>query len=815
MDNGKLYHGTAWYPELWDSQARKRDIYMMKKAGINLVRLGEYTWSLIEPKEGDIDVSPLGEYITALHAEGIDTVLCTPTQAPPVWMTHGHPERCFVDASGTVMGHGSRQHICTNNAYFRERAAIIAERLAEELSQLPGLIAWQLDNEFKAHVAECFCPTCRSLWHGWLEHRYGSIDALNEAWGTGVWSHTYLSFDQVPQPGPTPFLHNSSLQTMHRLFAMEAIAGFAAGQAAAIRRFSDAPITHNSSVAFHLDNAQLFAGLDFASFDSYASPENRHAYLLNCDLWRNLKPGRPFWVMETSPSFAGSLRSYAVPHPAGYVKAEAVAAYALGAGAFCYWLWRQHRSGSEQTHGSVLGAWGEPALGYEDVLEVSQARLELEPFMRSSVPAQAEVAIVYSDRTKAFLTTEPHRGLNYRSLLGEFYKRIAGMGIHRDLIPESAEEKRNYGLLRERSGSGEDGKQGDRGEHGECREHVECRERVGGGERAEGLGRAEGGDRIDSVQLAEGGERIDGVQHRDGAGRVEGVQRIESRDRTEAVQHVEGWERTEVGQRVQDGGRVDGRFSDNADALTQQVQADVEFSLSEATRRLKGYRLLFTPFVHALGKRELECMKAYVQAGGVWIAGPLTGGRTEEHTIHTGAGLGELEELAGVKTKFIYPMEGTGSVGRAFGVEAPLSLWSAVFETIPGLSVSKGEIVKGRTPGLSFLTERAYGRGLIVLLGSLPAGEEGDKLMRALIGHYAGRAGVTLRSDATGGTVVCPRRGHDGRDLWAVVNMDGAGGSVTLPPQACDAVTGAALPPGLLSVGAYEYRLVSFPAAVD
>lgn len=115
------------------------------------------------------------------------------------------------------------------------------------------MVAWQIDDEFKSHVAECFCETCRKLWQEWLEARYETISRLNEAWGTAVWSQTYQSFGQIPQPSASvPFLHSSSLTTMHQLFSMEKIAEFSDLQAAIIRRYSDLPITHNSSVAFHL-----------------------------------------------------------------------------------------------------------------------------------------------------------------------------------------------------------------------------------------------------------------------------------------------------------------------------------------------------------------------------------------------------------------------------------------------------------------------------------------------------------------------------------------------------------------------------------
>ena len=659
--NNKLYYGAAWYPELWSEDVLEQDILLMKETGINIVRIGEFSWSVLEPEEGKINIRSFVKYIEKLHRNGIDTVMCTPTATPPIWLTHEHPERCYVDESGKVMGHGARQHICTNNPYFRERAAIITEQLAREIGALPGLIMWQLDNEFKAHVSECMCDICKGLWHIWLKQRYGCIERLNEAWGTAVWSQTYLCFDQVPQPGPTPFLHNSSLRTMYRLFSMEKIAEFADEQADIIRRYSSVAITHNSSVAFHLDNERLFQKLDVAAYDTYASQENMHAYLLNCDLWRNFKPGKNFWVMETGPAFAASLVSYGVPHPNGYVKAEMVAAYALGAGAFCFWLWRQQRSGSEQPHSSIISAWGEPALGYNNVQEANQARQEIENIMLSTRPIRADVAITYSDRAKAYLATEPHKKLNYRGLLGDFYKRVLNMGIHRDLIPE-------------------------------------------------------GGD-------------------------------------------------------------------------------------------LTGYKLLFTPFVHYLSPEYMERALKFTAAGGVWIVGPLTGGRTEDHTIHTNAALGELERVAGVKTKFTYPMESTGTIGHAFGVSAPLSLWSSVFETLTESASSIGTITEGITPGLSFLTEQPYGQGAIVMLGSMPAGEQGDLMLCKLIDHYAERSGVALRSDVTQGTIVCPRRGEQG-EVWTIINMDGRGGSVTLPREGQDAISGRPITSGSLSLDDYEYRVI-------
>ncbi|WP_341282009.1 beta-galactosidase [Paenibacillus sp. FSL H8-0537] len=673
---GKLYHGAALYPELWDADVLAEDIALMKQAGINVVRMGEFIWSRLEPEENRIDIRFLAEIIQTLHENEIETILCTPTATPPIWLSHGHPERLFVNEKGETLGHGSRQHACTNNPYYRGRSAIIIERLAQELGGLPGLIGWQLDNEFKAHVAECMCAACLEQWHNWLEQRYETIEQLNEAWGTHIWSEYYNRFDQIPQPGATPFLHHASLQTMYRLFSMEKLAEFAEEQIAVIRRYSALPITHNSSIAFHVDIERLFQQLDFGSYDTYASSINWPAYLINCDLWRNVKRGKPFWVMETSASYSGSLESYATPHPAGYVKVEAVAAYALGAGGFCYWPWRQQRAGSEQPHGSVVSAWGKKTIGYAHVMQVEQARRELEEILLTTSPMQAELAMTYSDRAKAYLRTEPLRKLNYRGLVTDFYARLVALGIHRDLITEGS-----------------------------------------------GLG---------------------------------------------------------------------------------------------------GYKLLLTPFVPYLSPDYLDRALAFVRDGGIWIVGPLTGGRTEHHTWHTDAALGKLEERAGVETTFVYPMDGTDAYGQAFGLQAPLGMWSSVFEPLDGNGLAGasaadsdhqataiGCVHSGLTPGAAFITERRISQGKLVMLGSMPQGDDGDALLRRMLLHYADEAGVTLRFEATEGTIVAPRQG-DGYVIWVIINMDGAGGHVTLPQDGVDALSGAAVPAGSLPVGQYEYRVVRF-----
>src|ERR1700690_3727455 len=106
----KLLHGVAYNPELWPEADVDRDIAGMRQVGLNVVRMGDFAWSSLEPDEGRVSVDFFLRVMDRLHAAGIGVIFCTPTAAPPVWLTHGHPERCFVDAEGRVMVHGARQH---------------------------------------------------------------------------------------------------------------------------------------------------------------------------------------------------------------------------------------------------------------------------------------------------------------------------------------------------------------------------------------------------------------------------------------------------------------------------------------------------------------------------------------------------------------------------------------------------------------------------------------------------------------------------------------------------------------------------------
>ena len=439
----KLIHGVAYYPELWPDADVDADIAEMQSLGINLVRMAEFAWSTMETTPGDYDFRLFKTVMDKMHAAGIDVVLCTPTATPPAWLTHNHPERCHKNADGTVMSHGARQHASYEHPAVREACFNIIRRMSHELGRHPALIGWQLDNEMKAHVAEDFSDAAIANWRKWLQQRFGTIEALNEAWGTHIWSQHYNNFDQVPAPVTTPFLHNASLITAYKLFCRESVADFMLAQRNVIREFSDLPITHNDNPAFNIHHERSMQALDFAAYDAYPTAEQWSTLVFRSDLYRAAIPGRPFWLMETSVAHNGWLGNHQPIHPAGFLAAEASLIYALGGEGFCYWLWRQQRSGAELPHSAVKSAWNAPSIGYHEVKKVSEAKQQLEPTLLSSTLITPEVAVTYSDHARAMFETEPldkRAGFpnRYRGIVEMWHKQLLDAGLHREARFEGA-----------------------------------------------------------------------------------------------------------------------------------------------------------------------------------------------------------------------------------------------------------------------------------------------------------------------------------------------------------------------------------------
>jgi len=453
----RIWHGAAWYPELWKDRI-DQDISLMKQAGINLVRVGEFAWSSLEPREGQYDFSWLREAMDKCHAAGIGVVLCTPTPTPPRWLTLKYPQVKRIDVDGRAFEHGSRQHVSHTSPKYRELSRKITEKLASELGGHPAVVAWQTDNEFLCHVDGDFSPSAAEAWHAWLKRKYGTIETLNAVWGAQIWSEDYPSFEAVQLPTKTPFggglgqpsgVHNVSLMADWYRFTSDTVVEFQREQVEIIRRHSAAPITHNLVNPDRVWPDDLFADLDCASTDPYIAHHDVWRVFRTLDWMRGTKmkddgSTTPYVIMETSPSHNGSREPGHKTHPDGFLAAEAMLFLGMGGNTFSYWLWRQQRSGVEMCHGAVITSWGTPSVGWENVKAVTALIQKIEPILKGIGPAPAQIAVHDSKNARALLRAERlWNAYNpWSTPTDEIHRPLLELGYWRDVRFEDADVSR-------------------------------------------------------------------------------------------------------------------------------------------------------------------------------------------------------------------------------------------------------------------------------------------------------------------------------------------------------------------------------------
>ncbi|MDO8684518.1 MAG: beta-galactosidase, partial [Armatimonadota bacterium] len=435
-----MYYGADYYPEHWPEDRWPTDAKLMKQAGFNVVRLAEFAWVQMEPSEGEFSFDWLNKAINLLAAEGIKTVLGTPTGAPPIWLSESYPSVMRVNESGQRVSFGMRCHGCVNTPEFRRASDHIARAMAEEFGQNEAVIGWQIDNEFGAY---CYCPNCRREFQNWLEELYYDIDALNAAWGTTFWSQIYSEWSQIPTPSGTMSSPNPGLGLDYRRFMTTSYDTFQASQIEVIRELSPGRfITHNSMgfLPEALDYHQLARDLDFASWDNYPlyRPDPYSGRMgINHDRTRGLKH-QNFWVMEQQSGPAGWQSLLATPRP-GQIRLYVYQAIAHGADGIVYFRWRPCLYGTEQYWHGILDHDGSVNRRYDEVKNIGAEVKAIWPELEGSTPV-AQVAILDDyDNRFAFQIQRSNQQFVYVDHVRLYYDALHDRNITVDVICSDAD----------------------------------------------------------------------------------------------------------------------------------------------------------------------------------------------------------------------------------------------------------------------------------------------------------------------------------------------------------------------------------------
>ncbi|MBI5774739.1 MAG: beta-galactosidase [Verrucomicrobia bacterium] len=442
-----MYFGADYYPEHWvhpydgtpqEPEARwKRDARLMVNAGLNVVRMGEFSWGLCEREEGKYDFTWLRRAMDVMAIHGIKVVLGTPTAAPPVWLAQKHPEILPLDENGLRRHEGTRRAYCLNSDIYWEYSKKVVHAMAAVLGDHPNLIAWQIDNGIGRHHTEySFNPETKRDWHAWLKAKYEDIDRLNNSLGLRFWGQVVSDWKQVPMPMTAPVVHNPALLLDWRRFSSDTCVAFVRMQAEILREMTpQVPVTTSfRAFAANFDYFDMARELDFVSVDSDAAIQNKASEIAcNIDLLRSLKKtgmitpdgDQGFWVIEQKAGNVSWADVNSLVRP-GVVRLFTYQLLSRGASGVLYFYWRQPRFGHEKFYGGVLthDGRGDNRM-YEEVCQIGQEIKRIAPVLHNS-RVKAEVCILVSHANDWALNQamRPNKFFDQREHLQLFYAAL-------------------------------------------------------------------------------------------------------------------------------------------------------------------------------------------------------------------------------------------------------------------------------------------------------------------------------------------------------------------------------------------------------
>ena len=437
---GGDYNPDQWLEEVWDD-----DVRLMKKAGVNLVSVGIFSWAKIETSEGVYDFDWLDRIIDKLGEAGIAVDLASATASPPMWLTQAHPEVLWKDYRGDVCQPGARQHWRPTSPVFREYALKLCRAMAEHYKGNPYVVAWHVSNEYGCHNRFDYSEDAEHAFQQWCEERYGTIDAVNDAWGTAFWAQRMNDFSEIVPPrfiGDGNFMNPGKLLDFKR-FSSDALKAFYIAERDTLAEITpDLPLTTNFMVSASgsvLDYDDWGDEVDFVSNDHYFIPGEAHLDELafSASLVDGIARKDPWFLMEHSTS-AVNWREINYRKEPGQLVRDSLAHVAMGADAVCYFQWRQSKAGAEKFHSAMVPHAGEDSAVFRDVCELGADlnKLSDEGILGSRL-AKSRVAVVfdYESEWATEHTATPTQHVHHVDEPLAWFRALADQGVTADVVP--------------------------------------------------------------------------------------------------------------------------------------------------------------------------------------------------------------------------------------------------------------------------------------------------------------------------------------------------------------------------------------------
>ncbi|MEI2394839.1 MULTISPECIES: beta-galactosidase [Paenibacillus] len=437
----KIWYGGDYNPEQWDAPVWAEDERMFKLAGIDVATINVFNWATLQPSEDTYDFSGLDELIDRLYKNGTYVCLATATGAHPAWMAHRYPEVTRVDVQGRKRKFGGRHNSNPNSPVYREYAARLAGKLAERYKDHPALLIWHISNEYGGYD---YSEQSEAAFRVWLKERYGSLDALNKAWNTRFWGHTFYDWEEIVVPNELSEEWNGNrtnfqgISLDYRRFMSHSLLECYKLEHAAIREHSkNIPITTNLMGFYpELDYFEWAKYMDVISWDNYPALDTPVSHTaMTHDLMRGLKNGQPFMLMEQTPSQQNWMPYNSVKRP-GVMRLWSYQAVARGADTVLFFQLRRSIGACEKYHGAVIEHVGhEHTRVFRECAELGR---ELEQLGDELLDARsaAQIGIIYDweNRWALDLSSGPTVALDYVKEIHSYYDALYQQNIEADMI---------------------------------------------------------------------------------------------------------------------------------------------------------------------------------------------------------------------------------------------------------------------------------------------------------------------------------------------------------------------------------------------
>ncbi|SER51526.1 beta-galactosidase [Gracilibacillus ureilyticus] len=438
----KIWYGGDYNPEQWDEAIWSEDQRMFKLAGIDVATINVFSWALNQPDENTYDFTWLDNTIERLYKDGIYICLATSTGAHPAWMAKRYPDVRRVDFEGRKRKFGGRHNSCPNSPTYRMYSERMADKLGERYKDHPAVLVWHVSNEYGGY---CYCDNCEKAFRIWLKQKYKTLVAVNEAWNTRFWGHTFYEWDEIVAPnglseewqdGQNTNFQGISLD--YRRFQSDSLLEIFKLERNALKKHTPkTPVTTNLMGLYpELDYFKWGKEMDVVSWDNYPSIDTPVSLTaMTHDLMRGLKSGQPFMLMEQTPSQQNWQAYNSLKRP-GVMRLWSYQAVAHGADTIMFFQLRRSRGATEKYHGAVIEhAGNEHTRVFRESAQLGRELCHLGDKIIGSI-VKAKVAIVFDweNRWAIQLSSGPSIALDYVKEVHKYYDAFYQNNIPVDMI---------------------------------------------------------------------------------------------------------------------------------------------------------------------------------------------------------------------------------------------------------------------------------------------------------------------------------------------------------------------------------------------